>query len=304
VPSPTLIRAVEQWGGASAVPVAAALGGAGGGARRARRQRAVALRFVGAPGVLLGPLYRQPRRWSGAGGAGERDGTRRRVAGGAVRGSLPLYRVNDGRRRSVSVRGSLGTAACERLERDRRRARERPVARAGASLVRARRAARGGVLGSGPAQRGAERDRAACEGRRTGPGQARCVAGAGSKAACPGGKTCSAGARSGGAGGRRGWVTRAAEKKGRRERGKEREKEKEKEKKMEKEKWREKKRGREMDPRRDHGADRGAGRPRLASGRARARRAGRGETGCRIRVSGLWGIGRSGGTGRIPENWG
>ena len=26
--------------------------------------------------------------------------------------------------------------------------------------------------------------------------------------------------------------------------------------------------------------------------------------GCRIRVSGLWGIGRSGGTGRIPENWG
>ena len=87
MPSPTLICAVEQWGGASAVPVAAALGGAGGGARRARRQRAVALRFVGAPGVLLGPLYRQPRRWSGAGGAGERDGTRRRVAGGSVRGS-------------------------------------------------------------------------------------------------------------------------------------------------------------------------------------------------------------------------
>ena len=68
MPSPTLICAVEQWGGASAVPVAAALGGAGGGARRARRQRAVALRFVGAPGVLLGPLYRQPRRWSGQAG--------------------------------------------------------------------------------------------------------------------------------------------------------------------------------------------------------------------------------------------
>ena len=50
-----------------------------------------------------------------------------------------------------------------------------------------------------------------------------------------------------------------------------------------KEKWREKKRGRERDPSRDHGADRGAGRPRLASGRARARRAGRGEIGCRIR---------------------
>ena len=26
--------------------------------------------------------------------------------------------------------------------------------------------------------------------------------------------------------------------------------------------------------------------------------------GCRIRVSGLWGFGRSGGTGRIPEDWG
>ena len=171
MPSPTLIRAVEQWGGASAVPVAAALGGAGGGARRARRQRAVALRFVGAPGVLLGPLYRQPRRWSGAGRAGERDGTRRRVAGGAVRGSLPLYRVNDGRRRSVSVRGSLGTAACERLERDRRRARERPVARAGASLVRARRAARGGVLGSGPAQRGGWWRGRAVPSRRRGRGE-------------------------------------------------------------------------------------------------------------------------------------
>jgi len=228
VPSPTLICAVEQWGGASAVPVAAALGGAGGGARRARRQRAVALRFVGAPGVLLGPLYRQPRRWSGAGRAGERDGTRRRVAGGAVRGSLPLYRVNDGRRRSVSVRGSLGTAACERLERDRRRARERPVARAGASLVRARRAARGGVLGSGPAQRGGRAGPGGVRGEedRAGPGALR------GRSGVQGGVSRWR-AWPGGAGGRRGRVTRAAEKKGRRERGKEREKEK-KEKKMEK----------------------------------------------------------------------
>ena len=70
-----------------------------------------------------------------------------------------------------------------------------------------------------------------------------------------------------------------------------------------KEKWREKKRGRERDPRRDHGADRGACRPRVASGRARTRRTGR-EIGCRIRVSGLWEIGRSGGTGRIPEDRG
>ena len=173
----------------------------------------MALRFVGAPGVLLGPLYRQPRRWSGAGGAGERDGTRRRVAGGAVRGSLPLYRVNDGRRRSVSVRGSLGTAACERLDRDRRRARERPVARAGASLVRARRAARGGVLGSGPAQRGGRAGPGGVRGEedRAGPGALR------GRSGVQGGVSRWR-ARPGGAGGRRGRVTRAAEKKGRRER--------------------------------------------------------------------------------------
>ena len=277
MPSPTLIRAVEQWGGASAVPVAAALGGAGGGARRARRQRAVALRFVGAPGVLLGPLYRQPRRWSGAGGAGERDGTRRRVAGGAVRGSLPLYRVNDGRRRSVSVRGSLGTAACERLERDRRRARERPVARAGASLVRARRAARGGVLGSGPAQRGGRVGPGGVRGEenRAGPGALR------GRSGVQGGVSRWR-ARPGGAGGRRGRVTRAAEKKGRRERegrrGK-RKKRKEKEKGKKRGERKGKRREGERDPRRDHGADRGAGRPRLASGvRERDARA-RGETG-------------------------
>ena len=169
MPSPTLICAVEQWGGASAVPVAAALGGAGGGARRARRQRAVALRFVGAPGVLLGPLYRQPRRWSGAGGAGERDGTRRRVAGGAVRGSLPLYRVNDGRRRSVSVRGSLGTAACERLERDRRRGAARTgAARRSRRGGRGRRAVRAGACGGEPGVWGRERGGGERRGARTG----------------------------------------------------------------------------------------------------------------------------------------
>ena len=53
-------------------------------------------------------------------------------------------------------------------------------------------------------------------------------------------------------------------------------KKKKKRKKNGKEKRRKKKRWRERDPRRDHGADRGAGQPRLASGRARARCAGRG----------------------------
>jgi len=278
---------------------AKASGGAEGGSGALGLGRGRAAVAVELREGFCGVFYRRPRRWSGAGGAGERDGTRRRVAGGAVRGSLPLYRVNDGRRRSVSVRGSLGTAACERLERDRRRARERPVARAGASLVRARRAARGGVLGSGPAQRGGRAGPGGVRGEedQAGPGALR------GRSGVQGGVSRWR-ARPGGAGGRRGRVTRAAEKKGRREREREGEGKGKKEKKMEKEKWREKKRGREMDPRRDHGADRGAGRPRSASGRARARRAGRGETGCWIRVSGLWGIGRSGGTGRIPENWG
>ena len=74
---------------------------------------------------------------------------------------------------------------------------------------------------------------------------------------------------------------------GRREKkGKRRKWEKEKKKKKEGKKKGKRREG-ERDPRRDHGADRGAGRPRLASGRAKARRAGRGKN--RTRVSGLWG---------------
>ena len=66
--------------------------------------------------------------------------------------------------------------------------------------------------------------------------------------------------------GRRGRVTRAAEKKGRRERGKEREKEKEKKKKMGKKEKKEE--GREIKGERGGervGADRGRGRPRVVS---------------------------------------
>ena len=141
------------------------------------------------------------------------------------------------------------------------------------------------------------------------PGRARCATGAGPKGGVPGWR-----ARPGeqGARGGRGPGARQRRRKEREEReGEGKEKERKEKRKWKKEKKRKKegerkgkKREGERDPRRDHGADRGAGRPRLASGRARVRRAGRGKIGCRIRVSGLWGFGRSGGTGKIPENWG
>ena len=75
---------------------------------------------------------------------------------------------------------------------------------------------------------------------------------------------------------------------------------KEKEKKMEKRNGGRKREG-ERDPRRDHDADRGAGRPRLAPGRVRARCAGRGKknrdgTAGDLDVSSVpWGIRKSGG---------
>ena len=132
------------------------------------------------------------------------------------------------------------------------------------------------------------------------PGRACCATGAGLKGGVPGwrARPGEQGARGGRGPGAR--QRRKEREEGRREKkGKRRKWEREKKKKKEgKEKG--KRREGERDPRRDHGADRGAGRPRLASGRARVRCAGR-EIGCRIRVSGLWGIGRSGGTGKIPE---
>src|SRR6185503_1752914 len=84
---------------------------------------------------------------------------------------------------------------------------------------------------------------------------------------------------------------------GRKERGEEKKEKEEKErkekengKKKKKKEGKEKgKREGERDPRRDHGADRGAGRPRLASGRARVRRAGRGKN--RVSDTGVGSLG-------------
>ena len=101
----------------------------------------------------------------------------------------------------------------------------------------------------------------------------------------------------------------AREQRGRRDRargvGGRREKEREKKRKRKWEKEKKRKKGGERNKERKRerggrvGADRGRGRPRVAPGRA-----GRGETGCWIRVSGLWGIERSGGTGKFPEKLG
>ena len=179
------------------------------------------------------------------------------------------------------VRGELGAGLSgARLGRaGREREGERGRAGRGARLVRAASGARG-VLGSGPAQRGGWWRVRAVRSRGRGPG--RCSAAFGKE-------------------GGEGRKERGEEKKEKEERKR---KEKENGKKKKKKEGKEKgKREGERGPRRDHGADRGAGRPRLASGCARARRAGRGETGCWIRVSGLWGNGSPGGTGRIPENW-
>ena len=178
--------------------------------------------------------------------------SRRRCALGSTRLRVALARLSSGGRARVRwwrgrqwrAHGVGGGVRCERLERVRRRARERPVARAGASLARVRRA----------------RERASAEG---GPSRAR-------RAAWP-----ERGPRrrvpvEGAAGwsrGRRGRVTRAAEEKGRRERGKEREKKRKEKEKWEKEK---KKEGREIKGERERegervGADRGRGRPRVVS---------------------------------------
>jgi len=225
----------------------------------------------------------------GGSGAGERDGTRRRVADGPVRGSSmggPRGGALGKRRPRAGGAVPQSPALCARLVT--------APCRLGAAQLRRARACAVVARAAGGARPGGAR------GEEDRPGRARCATGAGPKGGVPGwrARPGEQGARGGRGPGAR--QRRKEREEGRREKkGKRRKWEKEKKKKKEgKEKG--KRREGERDPRRDHGADRGACRPRVASGRARTRRTGR-EIGCRIRVSGLWEIGRSGGTGKIPE---
>ena len=98
--------------------------------------------------------------------------------------------------------------------------------------------------------------------------------------------------------------------------GGEREREKERKKRKEKENGKRKKKKKRRGERREKGKREGGIRAGITAliaepvGHARCPGARECDArveekiGCRIRVSGLWGFGRSGGTGRIPEDWG
>ena len=254
----------------------------------------------------------------GRGSARRRDasGRRRPLQASLCRGRRRLYGVNGGRGgvRAHGIGGGRETCGvCGRVT-GRRSVRARPMAPAWRSPTRRARAggctARGG-LARRVGRPGRVRGEREAESRR---GKSRPGAGSGpGREQGRGGWWRGRAVRSRGRGpgrcsaafGKEGGEGRKERREEKKEKEEKKRKEKEKGKKKKKKEGKEKgKREGERGPRRDHGADRGAGRPRLASGRARARRAGRGETGCWIRVSGLWGIGSPGGTGRIPENWG
>ena len=235
------------------------------------------------------PFYRRAKAVAVQAGPASGMGLDGRVAGGAVRVStMGGLRGGALGKRRPRAGGAVpqSPALCARLDTASRRLGAAQLRRARACAVVARAAG-----GARPGGARGEEDR---------PGRARCATGAGPKGGVPGwrARPGEQGARGGRGPGAR--QRRKEREEGRREKkGKRRKWEKEKKKKKEgKEKG--KRREGERDPRRDHGADRGACRPRVASGRARTRRTGR-EIGCRIRVSGLWEIGRSGGTGKIPE---
>ena len=149
----------------------------------------------------------------------------------------------------------------------------------GQTAVACARSELGPSVGAHEGERGRAGRGARCGGR--GRERAWCVSGERRAGACSGAASTERGAgpvlcrvREGGRRREEG-EGRRKERKGGKENKRERKWEKEKEKEKEGKEKEKEEGGR--DPRRDHGADRGAGRPRLASGRARARRAGRGE---------------------------
>ena len=281
-------------------PAAAGGGASGGGAAAEERGRGsggvVRGGGCGARGVLRGPLNRRPRRWSGEQALGG-------VNGGAVLGSPASY-VH---RRRRARRGGMGRFG-------RRRPRAGDAVRGSPELWASTASGAGGAAqsaprrgvgahgersGAGQRRGGAERDRAACEGGQAGP-----------KAACPGGGR---GRVEKGGGRRRGRGPGAHGREGRKEREEGRGKEKkEKEEKKEKRKKMGKRKRKRKGGKRNKEREGASASALIAAavGHAcvgRVRRAGRGPTGVgqrNIWVSGLWGIGRSGGTGRIPEDWG
>ena len=236
----------------------------------------------------------------GRGSARRRDasGRRRPLQASLCRGRRRLYGVNGGRGgvRAHGIGGGRETCGVRRV-RPSDGAPQRACAANGPGVAQPNAASACGWLhGSGWLGTAREEQAGSGERPREGAGEGGRWRGRAVRSRGRGPGRCSAAFGKEGGEGRK---ERGEEKK---EKEEKKRKEKENGKKKKKKEGKEKgKREGERGPRRDHGADRGAGRPRLASGRARARRAGRGETGCWIRVSGLWGIGRSGGTGKIPE---
>jgi len=173
VPSPTLIRAVEQWGGASAV-----VSGGKGERRRWRWQWGAGAREKpcggggGARGGLCGVFYRRPSRWRwerGRRAGWDATAGRRWPCAGVVDGRTAWRCLGQAatarRRRCAAVAGAVRSARHGTVSP------WRGSAQAGARVCGGGAGgrwgtARGRARGGGPAGPGALRDRSWAQGRR------------------------------------------------------------------------------------------------------------------------------------------